>query len=129
MVRNAHPTWDWSARGVRTAHHSFFGLYIGGLQQGQCHITKKDPTLTATDLSILVADDHPLFRGALQQVISQLYPGATLHEAANVAELQQQAEHHKRSDLLLLDLHMPGALGYSAPRPRSWRSRFPVQIR
>jgi DNA-binding NarL/FixJ family response regulator len=64
--------------------------------------------------SILIADDHPLFRGALQQVIAQLYPNARLHEAANVAELQQMAEQHRGLDLLLLDLHMPGALGYSA---------------
>ena len=64
--------------------------------------------------SILVADDHPLFRGALQQVINQLYPQAELLEAASVAELQQQVELHRGVDLLLLDLHMPGALGYSA---------------
>jgi DNA-binding NarL/FixJ family response regulator len=66
------------------------------------------------DLSILIADDHPLFRTALQQVISQLYPRAVLHQAANVAELQQQLDRHGRVKLLLLDLHMPGALGYSA---------------
>ncbi|MEE4144622.1 MAG: response regulator transcription factor [Halieaceae bacterium] len=65
-------------------------------------------------LSILIADDHPLFRSALQQVIAQLYPHARLHEAANVAELQTQAELQRGIDLLLLDLHMPGALGYSA---------------
>jgi DNA-binding NarL/FixJ family response regulator len=65
-------------------------------------------------LSILVADDHPLFRSALQQVIGQLYPGATLYEAASVAELQTQVDQHPELDLLLLDLHMPGALGYSA---------------
>jgi DNA-binding NarL/FixJ family response regulator len=62
----------------------------------------------------VIADDHPLFRGALQQVINQIYPNACLREAANVAELQQQAEQMKQVDLLLLDLHMPGALGYSA---------------
>lgn len=66
------------------------------------------------DFSILIADDHPLFRNALQQVIGQLYPRAVLHEAANVAELQQQLDRHGRIKLLLLDLHMPGALGYSA---------------
>ena len=70
--------------------------------------------MNTNELSILIADDHPLFRGALQQVIRQLYPQSTLHEAANVAELQQQAEQNRRTDLLLLDLHMPGALGYSA---------------
>ncbi len=66
------------------------------------------------ELSILIADDHPLFRAALQQVIAQLYPQASLYQAANVAELQQQVELHKGVDLLLLDLHMPGALGFSA---------------
>jgi DNA-binding NarL/FixJ family response regulator len=65
-------------------------------------------------LSILIADDHPLFRSALQQVIGQLYPSATLHQAANVNELQQSVEQHPDIGLLLLDLHMPGALGYSA---------------
>ena len=70
--------------------------------------------MTADTFSILVADDHPLFRAALQQVIGQIYPGATLVEAASVAELQQQVERHPDVRLLLLDLHMPGALGFSA---------------
>jgi DNA-binding NarL/FixJ family response regulator len=65
-------------------------------------------------LSILIADDHPLFRNALKQVVGQLYPQATLYEAANVAGLQQEVERHRGIELLLLDLHMPGALGYSA---------------
>jgi DNA-binding NarL/FixJ family response regulator len=68
----------------------------------------------SSELCILIADDHPLFRGALQQVLSQLYPQAELLQAANVAELQDQVEQHKGVDLLLLDLHMPGALGFSA---------------
>lgn len=70
--------------------------------------------MTAASFAILIADDHPLFRSALQQVLSQLYPDAELCEAANVAELQQQAESHPDAALLLLDLHMPGALGFSA---------------
>jgi DNA-binding NarL/FixJ family response regulator len=70
--------------------------------------------VSAEELSILVADDHPLFRGALQQVIAQLYPGATLRQAATVGELHRQMELHRHVDLLLLDLHMPGALGFSA---------------
>jgi DNA-binding NarL/FixJ family response regulator len=74
--------------------------------------------------SILIADDHPLFRSALQQVIGQLYPDANLHEAASVAELQTRAEQSGAIDLLLLDLHMPGALGYSA---LSWfTGHYPV---
>ena len=64
--------------------------------------------------TILIADDHPLFRSALQQVISQLYPQATLIEAASVADLHRQVARNRELDLLLLDLHMPGALGFSA---------------
>ena len=70
--------------------------------------------MTAMQRSILIADDHPLFRGALQQVLAQLYPQATLHQAANVGELHRQVEQHRDIGLLLLDLHMPGALGFSA---------------
>ena len=70
--------------------------------------------MTANPCSILIADDHPLFRGALQQVIAQIYPDATLHQAANVGELHQQVDSHRDIELLLLDLHMPGALGFSA---------------
>ncbi len=43
--------------------------------------------MNATTLCILVADDHPLFRGALEQVLRHCYPAAELHQAANVNEL------------------------------------------
>ena len=62
----------------------------------------------------IVAGEVFVFRNALQQVIGQLYPRAVLYQAANVAELQQQLDQHRDIKLLLLDLHMPGALGYSA---------------
>jgi DNA-binding NarL/FixJ family response regulator len=65
-------------------------------------------------VTIIIADDHPLFRGALQQVTSQHYPEANIKVVADVHELQQAAEQGLSADLLLLDLHMPGALGFSA---------------
>jgi len=70
--------------------------------------------VNSSGLEILIADDHPLFRGALQQVIGQCYPDASMVMAANGAQLQQQVEQNRELDLLLLDLHMPGALGFSA---------------
>ncbi len=63
---------------------------------------------------ILIADDHPLFRAALQQVISENFPGAEIGTAASVPELQRLVDSRGQPDLLLLDLHIPGALGFSA---------------
>ncbi len=67
-----------------------------------------------TSTTILIADDHPLFRSALQQVIAQHFPTHMVLLAADVNALQQQAQQAGSIDLLLLDLHMPGATGFSA---------------
>jgi DNA-binding NarL/FixJ family response regulator len=64
--------------------------------------------------SILIADDHPLFRAALRQVIDNTYPNAKVHEAADIPEVQACLAQAHAIDLVLLDLHMPGAQGFSA---------------
>ena len=64
--------------------------------------------------AILIADDHPLFRSALKQVIAEQYPGVPVLEAADIPEIQQQLGGRQNIDLVLLDLHMPGAHGFSA---------------
>lgn len=61
----------------------------------------------------IIADDHPLFRNALRLSIQQTFPGATIFEASDMQSLQQCAAEHPHGDLLLLDLHMPGAHGFS----------------
>jgi DNA-binding NarL/FixJ family response regulator len=63
---------------------------------------------------ILIADDHPLFREALARAVLRSVSDATVHEASDVASLMRTLETHPRSDLLLLDLNMPGAHGFSA---------------
>jgi DNA-binding NarL/FixJ family response regulator len=63
---------------------------------------------------ILIADDHPLFRDALRRAVAQLLPLAQLVEADDVPALLEQAQAHPRAELLLLDLNMPGAHGFSA---------------
>ena len=63
---------------------------------------------------ILVADDHPLFREALRGAIARVVPDARLHEADSVDALHALVEREPEADLLLLDLNMPGAQGFSA---------------
>jgi DNA-binding NarL/FixJ family response regulator len=63
---------------------------------------------------ILIADDHPLFRDALKRAVTQALPDSILFDADSVAALQALIETHPDAELLLLDLHMPGANGFSA---------------
>ena len=63
---------------------------------------------------ILIADDHPLFRSALQQALSMgLGAEAHLVEVASIAELEVRLNEKRDWDLVLLDLNMPGAYGFS----------------
>lgn len=63
---------------------------------------------------ILIADDHPLFRSALHQALTLgLGDGVRLSEAASIAELEAQLNRTSDWDLVLLDLNMPGAYGFS----------------
>ena len=64
--------------------------------------------------TLLIADDHPLFREALRGAVARVLPGANLHEADSVDALYALVEAHPDADLLLLDLNMPGAQGFSA---------------
>ncbi len=64
--------------------------------------------------TVLLADDHPLFRDALRLSVMQVMPGAAVLEADSVESLFAQLERYPDLELLLLDLSMPGAHGFSA---------------
>jgi DNA-binding NarL/FixJ family response regulator len=63
--------------------------------------------------TIIVADDHPLFRGALRQAIASLIPSSQVFEAGGLDELTSALERNRDVDLVLLDLTMPGIQGFS----------------
>ncbi|MBF9001850.1 MULTISPECIES: response regulator [Vibrio] len=63
--------------------------------------------------TIIIADDHPLFRNALFQSVHMAVSGANLLEADSHDALTQLLEKEPDVDLLLLDLKMPGANGMS----------------
>ena len=60
----------------------------------------------------LIVDDHPLFRGALRAAIEGGFPRAEILEAGSVEDLMAALD-RAETDLVLLDLAMPGVRGFS----------------
>jgi len=60
---------------------------------------------------ILIADDHPLFREAIHNVISDGFPGSEVMETADLDSALAITGDHDDLDLILLDLNMPGMHG------------------
>jgi len=62
---------------------------------------------------LVIADDHPLFRGALREAVSGLFSGAGIAEAGSFDEMVALLDRGVDVDLVLLDLKMPGVRGFS----------------
>ncbi|MEI6894083.1 MAG: response regulator transcription factor [Colwellia sp.] len=62
---------------------------------------------------IIIADDHPLFRQALLGTLKPKLTSTTWLEAQTIEELEQLLTSNNDSDLLLLDLNIPGAHGFN----------------
>jgi DNA-binding NarL/FixJ family response regulator len=59
-------------------------------------------------MKILLADDHPLFREGVKQVLCQLDEHTEIVDAQDYPTLFIQAQIHPDLDLALIDLNMPG---------------------
>ncbi|MFB9950046.1 response regulator [Rhizobium puerariae] len=64
-------------------------------------------------LTIIIADDHPLFRGALSQAVRGIAGELVIIEAGDFEAARHAAEQNPEADLMLLDLAMPGVSGFS----------------
>jgi len=62
---------------------------------------------------LVIADDHPLFRDALRLAVSQTVADADIAEADSFDSLCARLKATPDADLVLLDLNMPGMLGFS----------------
>jgi DNA-binding NarL/FixJ family response regulator len=62
---------------------------------------------------LVIADDHPLFRGALREAVGGLLERVDIAEAGTFDELVGLLDRGTDVDLVLLDLTMPGARGFS----------------
>ena len=73
---------------------------------------------------IIVADDHPLFREAIQQALTGLFGDVDFVEADSFESLEAAARENEDAELVLLDLDMPGTRGFSA---LAWlRAQYPA---
>lgn len=79
--------------------------------------------------TLLIADDHPLFREALRSAIARVLDSAQVFEADSASALYTLVDAHPDADLLLLDLGMPGAQGFGVlAHLRSTHPHLPVVI-
>ncbi len=62
---------------------------------------------------IIIADDHPLIRGALRQAVEGAVEGCEVAECGDLDALSRELDGNADADLVLLDLAMPGVRGFS----------------
>jgi DNA-binding NarL/FixJ family response regulator len=74
-------------------------------------------------MKTLLADDHPLMREGMRQVLSQLEPPVEIIDAHDYPSLFAQTALHADLDLALVDLNMPGFVGMQGIT--QYRNRFP----
>ncbi|MBN8764802.1 MAG: DNA-binding response regulator [Thiobacillus sp. SCN 64-317] len=74
-------------------------------------------------MKTLLADDHPLMRAGVRQVLSQLEPPVEIIDAHDYPSLFAQTALHPDLDLALVDLNMPGFIGMQGIA--QYRNRFP----
>jgi DNA-binding NarL/FixJ family response regulator len=62
---------------------------------------------------LVIADDHPLFRGALREAVAGLLEPVDIAEAGTFDDVVALLDRGGDIDLVLLDLTMPGVRGFS----------------
>lgn len=77
-------------------------------------------------ITVVIADDHPLFRVALRLGVQALAPAADIVEADSFDSLKRAVAAEPATDLVLLDLSMPGAEGLSSLK--FLRTEFPALL-
>ena len=64
-------------------------------------------------IRILIADDHPVVRRGLKQILLENYPTASIGEAGDAEHLIEQVI-NQDWDIVICDMNMPGRSGFDA---------------
>ena len=69
--------------------------------------------MSGENVRVLIADDHPLVVGGLREAVLAAAPGADIAVAHDFDSMAAALEASPETDLVLLDLTMPGVRGFS----------------
>ena len=79
-------------------------------------------------IRILIADDHPILRRGLADILSRAFEGAICDEAGNAQEVVSKVQ-SQDWDLVVLDVTMPGRSGLDVLRDlKGLRPELPVLV-
>ena len=79
-------------------------------------------------IRILVADDHPILRRGLKEILVRELDGATCGEAGNAQQVLSEVQ-SQEWDLVILDVTMPGRSGLDVLRDlRGLQPKLPVLV-
>jgi DNA-binding NarL/FixJ family response regulator len=67
----------------------------------------------STGYRLVIADDQPLFRGALRDAVTGLFAAGDIAEAGSFDEISGLLDRHRDIELVLFDLAMNGVRGFS----------------
>jgi DNA-binding NarL/FixJ family response regulator len=80
-------------------------------------------------LRILLADDHPLFRRGLAELLTREFDDVTIDEVGTASDLLDFVRTEQEWDAVVMDVSMPGRSGPEALRDlKQERPRLPVLV-
>ena len=78
---------------------------------------------------LLIVDDHPLFREALQTAVRMVHSDADIYEATSIEGALDVLAAHDNFDLALLDLSLPDVSGFEGLiRVRATFPKLPIIV-
>jgi len=85
--------------------------------------------MTQTSFMVLVADDHPVFRGGLRSIIDKVFDRPEIVEAGDMAGVRRALDDGAPPDMLVLDVYFPGfEVERDLPKLRQELALTPIAI-